>query len=94
MEANFSQESIQKNIQRLTNQIWKLIPMRENNEEWLVQLDTVIIDLAGLSDIFYTNPAFLQALMKLKGLKQEIEIDFFIYRKTIFEVISLIQGNK
>ena len=59
MEANFSQESIQKNIQRLTNQIWKLIPMRENNEEWLVQLDTVIIDLAGLSDIFYTNPAFL-----------------------------------
>ena len=26
---------IKKNVQRLTNQMWKLIPMRENEEDWL-----------------------------------------------------------
>ena len=31
---DFSKESIDKNIGRLTNQLWKLIPMRENNENW------------------------------------------------------------
>ncbi len=29
---HFSKEVIIKNITRLTNQLWKLIPMRENNE--------------------------------------------------------------
>jgi hypothetical protein len=27
-------ELINKNITRLTNQLWKLIPMRENKENW------------------------------------------------------------
>jgi hypothetical protein len=26
--------SIKRNISRLTNQIWKLIPMREHEENW------------------------------------------------------------
>jgi hypothetical protein len=28
--------------------LWKLIPMRENNEDWEKQLNTVIIEIAGL----------------------------------------------
>jgi hypothetical protein len=31
---DFSKESIDKNVGRLTNQLWKLIPMKENNENW------------------------------------------------------------
>ena len=31
---SFSEEEINKEIIRLTNQMWKLIPMRENNEPW------------------------------------------------------------
>jgi hypothetical protein len=27
-------EIVKKDINRLTNQIWKLIPMRENEENW------------------------------------------------------------
>ena len=33
-DFDFSAEEINKEIMRLTNQIWKLIPMRENNEPW------------------------------------------------------------
>ncbi len=47
-DFSFPQESIEKNVIRLTNQIWKLIPMRENNEDWEKQLETVIIQIAGL----------------------------------------------
>jgi hypothetical protein len=31
---SFELEDIAINVRRLTNQLWKLIPMRENNEDW------------------------------------------------------------
>ena len=84
-------EAIDKNIIRLINQFWKLIPMRENNEDWHKQLDTVLIEVAGLGSLFSDVPQFLQLLAKLKGL-QEYEVTFEIYRKTIFECITLLRG--
>lgn len=88
----FSEESLTKNVQRLTNQLWKLIPMREHEEDWQKQLNTVIIEIAGLNEIFM-GPVFLQLLSKLEGLRVT-ETNFDLYRKTIFECISLIQEIK
>ena len=88
-EFNISIESLEKNITRLTNQTWKLIPMRENEEDWQKQLNTVIIEIAGLNEIFL-GPVFLQLLSKLEGLQVK-ETSFELYRKTIFESISLLQ---
>jgi hypothetical protein len=85
----FSYESIITNVRRLTNQLWKLIPMREHEENWSKQLDTVIIEIAGMNEIFIT-PQFLQLLSKLEGLRAE-ETSFELYRKTVFESISLLQ---
>ena len=90
----FPKDVIDKNTMRLTNQIWKLIPMREHDENWEKQLDTVIIEIAGLNEIFIKFPQFLQALSKLEGLKTCTEIDFSLYRKTVFEIINLIQEFK
>ena len=81
---------INTNINRLTNQIWKLITMRENEEDWLSQLNTVIIELTGLGQIF-NDSQYLILLSKLEGLKN-IEIEFPIYRKTVFEAITLLRG--
>ena len=86
---NFELVDIKINVRRLTNQLWKLIPMRENNEDWKKQLDTVIIEIAGLNEIF-TGPQFLQILSKLEGLKV-VETSFESYRRAVFESISLIQ---
>ena len=85
----FSQEEVSKEIMRLTNQLWKLIPMRENNEDWDKQLETVIIDIAGKDEIFLHNSQFLQLLSKLEGLRLT-DVEFSIYRKTVFECINLI----
>lgn len=86
-----STDVLEKTIKRLTNQMWKLIPMRENNEDWEKQLDTVILEIAGLNEIFIENPQFLQLLAKLEGVRT-INPEFSIYRKTVFEAISLLRG--
>ena len=88
-DFEFSIESVNANVRRLTNQMWKLIPMREHQEDWNKQLNTVIIEIAGLNEIFM-SPQFLQLLSKLEGL-QKSETEFELYRKTIFESISLLQ---
>ena len=91
---DFPIEVIRKDVIRLTNQIWKLIPMREHKEDWQKQLDTVIIEIAGLNEIFIYEPQFLQILSKLEGLKVIEDIEFQTYRKTVFEVINLLQEFK
>lgn len=83
-------EDIKKNAQRLTNQLWKLIPMREHEEDWQKQLETVLLEIVGLNEIF-VGPIFLQLISKLEGLRVQ-ETDFEFYRKTIFECISILQG--
>lgn len=93
-EFDFPVEVVEKDIMRLTNQIWKLIPMYEHNENWRKQLDTVIIEIAGLNEIFIWSPQFLQILSKLEGLKVSENVDFSLYRKTVFEVINLVQEFK
>lgn len=55
---DFRQEDIEINVRRLTNQLWKLIPMREHKENWTKQLETVILEIAGMNEIFM-NPQFL-----------------------------------
>ncbi len=64
--------------------------MRENNENWSSQLETVLIEIAGLHSLFGVDEEFLILLSKLEGLRN-IETDFSIYRKTVFECISLLR---
>ena len=87
---NIASESVERNITRLTNQIWKLIPMKENNEDWEKQLDTVNLEIAGLGVIFATKPQFLTLRAKLEGIKTQPNIEFELYRKTIFECLTLL----
>lgn len=91
-----SNEDFNKNIIRLTNQLWKLIPMKENNEDWLKQLDTVSIEIAGMNALVKSEQTsqFLQLLFKLEGLKIKQDINFEVYRKTVFETINILQGLK
>jgi len=55
----FSKKEMEQEVIRLTNQLWKLIPMWENGEDWNKQLNTVIIDIAGKDEIFLHDSHFL-----------------------------------
>ena len=81
---------IQPEINRLTNHLWKLIPMRENEENWELQLTTVINEIVGLNEILNYSNNYLVLLAKLEGLLHS-ESTFDFYRKTVFEAISLVR---
>ena len=70
--------------------------MREHEEDWIKQLDTVSIELAGMNALVSSEETsqFLQLLCKLEGLKIQQDISFELYRKTVFEMINLLQGLK
>ena len=71
--------------------------MREHEEDWLKQLDTVSIEIAGMNALIAEDEhtsQFLQLLFKLEGLKEQQDIEFEIYRKTVFETINILQGLK
>lgn len=73
---------------RLINQLWKVLPMNENNEDWEKQLQIVLDEIVGLNKIFNEELNFLILLSKLEALF-EIK-DFKVFRKTIFESINLL----
>ena len=89
-QTDINDNIVKKNIQRLINQVWKLIPMKENEEDWERQLDTLILEIVGLYEIF-EDPILLQIHSKLEGLKKVEKIDFEQYRTTVFKCISLLQ---
>ena len=72
---------------RMTNQIWKLIPLWEENADWEKQLNSVIIEIAGLNEIFKGQVNFLTLLSKLEGMR--VIKHFELYRRNVFESITM-----
>ena len=84
----FKNITVVQDLRRLINQIWKLLPMRENEEDWQKQLDSVLNELRGLSYMFGDQLDFLILLSKLEGL--HATTNFMTYRVTVFSAISLL----
>lgn len=85
-----NEEVVKGHMKRLINQIWKLIPMRENNENWKYQLELVLIELVGFQKIF-EQIDILIPIAKLEGLKNQ-ETTFRHYRSEIFSIIDILGG--
>ena len=85
-----SEDSLEKDFKRLTNQIWKLIPMKENDEDWEKHLSNILIEISGLQSLFENQLDFLMLLSKLEGLKVQADIPFVLYRKSVFNSIELL----
>ena len=84
----FTNSIVVKDLRRLINQIWKLLPMRENEEDWQKQLESVLTELRGLYIMFGDQLNFLILLSKLEGLYATK--NFMTYRTSIFSSISLL----
>ena len=48
---NISSDTIQKNLKRIVNQIYKLLPLREEEEDWEKPLSTLMEELAGMNNL-------------------------------------------
>lgn len=93
-DIDIDNEVIKNNLKRITNQVYKLLPMREEGIEWRKTLDTIVEELAGMNRLFVGQYESLFSLLcKLEGLfvltEQE---DFALFRRTIFECLGLINN--
>lgn len=91
---SFSNTALKDNLYRIGNQVFKLLPMREEGKDWEKLLETLIIEIVGMSGLFPDQKTLLALSCKLEGLKKNSEVDFFLYRRTIFECCSLIEELK
>lgn len=88
--------AIDNSFKRITNQVYKLLPNREENIDWEKPLETVIVELAGMSRMLIGQHNTLFPLIcKLEGLfTLTEEADFLLFRRTIFECLSMIGSLK
>ena len=88
--------AINGNLKRLTNQIYKLLPNREENVDWETPLTTIIEEISGMARLLVDQHEIIFSLLcKLEGLFPLIgENDFFLYRRTIFECLNLMVSLK
>ena len=89
---NIDDKVLQKDVQRITNLIFKLLPRREEGKEWKTTLQNLILELVGFKELiqryqedFIVLLSKLEALMTLKG-----EDDFLIFRRGIFESLNIL----
>lgn len=88
-------EAIIKNLNRIINQIFKLLPSREEGGEWLVPLENLITELGGMSNLLEDHVSLFSLLCKLEALRDLTgEDDFLQFRKTIFECLNLCSEVK
>lgn len=84
---------VAQRFQSLINQIYKLLPVREEKSDWEKPLQTIMEQLVGMQRMLNCGDSeiYFALLNKLEGLysltKDE---DFFNYRRTIFECLSLM----
>lgn len=91
-EIDIDNQAIAANLKRITNQVYKLLPSREEGSDWEKPLSTVIEELVGMNRVLIGQHEILFPLLcKLEGLFiLTQESDFFLFRRTIFECLSLI----
>ena len=94
--ACFNNTTIEESLIRLVNLTYKLLPMREENENWEKTLETIIEEFSGMDRVLIDQHDILFPLLcKLEGLFLLNEKESFpLYRRTIFECSSLINELK
>ncbi len=92
-DIEINNKAISYRLQNLINQIYKLLPSRQEGADWVKPLQTILEELAGMQRLMNCDYSeiFFPLLNKLQGLYSLIdEDDFSCYRRTIFECLGLM----
>ena len=91
----FDNDAIIKNIDRITNQIFKLLPSREEGGDWETPLQNLILEITGMKSLWFDQVNLFSLLCRLEALLTLTEEnDFLAFRKLIFECLSLLNQIK
>ena len=89
-------EAVAKNLKRIINQVYKLLPSREEGKNWEKPLETLIEEIAGMTKLIEgQDELFFLILCKMKGLfSLTKDSDMILYRRIILELLSLLNQLK
>ena len=91
IDITYDRKVVAEKLHRLTGQVFRLLPAREEGEDWIKPLETIIIELAGLFNLIDDLQTGLTVISKLEGLRQQgTDVEFPLYRRTIFECCTLL----
>lgn len=91
--VDIQREAVIRNIDRVTNQIFKLLPLREEGGDWQTPLGNLILEIGGMAELLKDHVDLFTLLCKMESLlKLTEENDFLNYRKIIFECLGLTNG--
>lgn len=94
-DINFDKDVVIKNINRITDRIFKLLPSREEGGDWETPLKNLILEIVGMNQLWIDQTNLFSLLCKLEALQTLTnEDDFFTFRKLIFECLSLMTQIK
>lgn len=94
-DLEFDSNAVIKNIERITNQIFKLLPSREEGEDWETPLENLILEIKGMKALWTDQVKLFPLLCRLEALLSLTEEnDFLAFRKLIFECLRIINEIK
>lgn len=94
-DINFDNDAVIRNINRLTDRIFKLLPSREEGGDWESSLKNLILEIVGMDQLWIDQTNLFSLLCKLEALQTLTEEnDFFAFRKLIFECLSIMTQIK
>lgn len=87
---NYQMADAKSSLKRIVGQIFRLLPTFEEGKDWIKPLDTLIIELTGMSLMLNQDTKIYQLIYKLQGLKEQgTEIDFLLFRRMVFEACGI-----
>ena len=90
-----AEDAIIENINRITNQIFKLLPSREEGSDWETPLHNLILEVGGMNRLLVDQTILFSLLCKMESLLTLTEEDDFLdFRKLIFECLGLMKNLK
>lgn len=94
-DIDIAGDAIAENIDRIINQIFKLLPFREEGGDWETPLHNLILEVGGMSKLLGDQTILFSLLCKMEALTTLTEEnDYLDFRKLIFECLGLLKQLK
>lgn len=89
-KIHFTPSGDSKTIKKLVNKTFKLLPTREEEGDYIAQINILIEELKAIRKV-EDSEKFFNVQYKLELLKEKT--DYKEYRKLIFEIINDLKGE-
>ena len=94
-DIDIAEDAVLDNIGRITNQIFKLLPSREEGGDWETPLQNLMLEVAGMNRLLVNQTLLFSLLCKMESLLTLTDSDDFLaFRKVIFECLEICNRLK